>query len=223
MFAHARLAFAPRFAMHDLRLGDAISGHIAYTGLYELTLSRTIVRLARSGGLFVDVGANMGYFSLLWAAARPENRVVAFEASPRVAPILAHNVAKNGLEGTIRIEARAASDQTGTVKFNLGPDDQTGWGGIADQGIDVASARLDEVLAGQDIAALKIDVEGAEALVLRGADRLLRDRLIHHIFFEQNDVRERKLGPAGESPRAYLARLGYRTTRLTPHMWHAHL
>ena len=69
--------------MHSLLSGDVISGNIAFNGFYELELSQRIVHLARQGTVFVDVGANMGYFSLLWAGINPSGRVIAFEAAPR--------------------------------------------------------------------------------------------------------------------------------------------
>jgi hypothetical protein len=54
----------------QLLRGDSISESIAFTGLRELALTRNLAALAKKGGQFVEVGANMGYFSLLWAAAR---------------------------------------------------------------------------------------------------------------------------------------------------------
>src|SRR5438093_12440109 len=55
-------------------------GHrsIAWMGFYELELSRKMADLATEGGLLVDVGANAGYFSCLWAAIRDDNSVLAF-------------------------------------------------------------------------------------------------------------------------------------------------
>lgn len=77
---------APSIAMHDLIVGDVISGQIALTGFYEYELSKKIVNLGKTsdrGGLLVDVGANLGYFSLLWLGADERNEAIAIEASPR--------------------------------------------------------------------------------------------------------------------------------------------
>src|SRR4051794_1788289 len=80
LYEAAPLAFCPNVSMYDLVPGDAISGSIAFTGFYELELSEQLVRRARTGGLLIDVGANMGYFSLLWAGLSETTRVIAFEA-----------------------------------------------------------------------------------------------------------------------------------------------
>ena len=71
--------------------------------MYELELTRRLCDLARRGGTFVDVGANLGYFSLLWAAQNPGNRCVAFEASPRNLDLLRRNVARNSLGGRVEV------------------------------------------------------------------------------------------------------------------------
>ena len=76
-----------------LRPGDVAHGEIAFLGFTELGLTRVVAERARQGGLLVDVGANWGYFTLLWLAARADNRVVAVEASPRNLEALRENLA----------------------------------------------------------------------------------------------------------------------------------
>ncbi|MCP9929783.1 FkbM family methyltransferase [Cyanobium sp. AMD-g] len=110
----------------DLVPGDLISDIIAFTGVYESRLTQRVARLAQRGGILVDVGANLGYFSLLWAALNKENRCVAFEASPRNIPILNRNIRQNGLESRIEVFPVAAGQESGTMKFSLGPVEQTG-------------------------------------------------------------------------------------------------
>ena len=83
--------------------GDCISDVIAFTGVYELKLSRRISELARRGGILIDVGANLGYYSLMWAALNPRNKCIAFEASPRNIEILRHNISTNGLDKQITL------------------------------------------------------------------------------------------------------------------------
>lgn len=77
-----------------LKLEPKDVGHqaIAFCGFYELGLTRNIAALAKQGGIFVDVGANYGYFSCLWAALNSDNRVIAFEASPRNVLPLRENI-----------------------------------------------------------------------------------------------------------------------------------
>jgi FkbM family methyltransferase len=213
LFSAARLFYAPRVRMFDLVPGDVISGCIAFTGFYERELSERIVRLAQSGGVLVDVGANLGYFSLLWCASHPSARAVAFEASPRNVALFRQNVERNGLEDRITIVAKAASDELGTVRFALGPSDQTGWGGIAARGdaetISVPAVRIDHELAEETIEVLKVDVEGADTLVLYGCEALLRRCRIRTIFFEQNTDRMASLGIAQGAAQAFLRSCRY--------------
>src|SRR5690349_11446646 len=79
----APLTFASGMEMTGLLPSDVIGGSIAMMGFYERTLSRRIAELARNGGRMIDVGANIGYFSLIWLAGHSRNTVVAIEASSR--------------------------------------------------------------------------------------------------------------------------------------------
>lgn len=212
LFDSAPLTYAAGIRMYGLIPGDIISGHIAFNGFYEPQLSQKIIKLAARGGLLVDVGANMGYFSFLWAAASQDNRIIALEASPKIAAILSNNIEINGLSDRITLFEKAALDCAGTVKFDVGPSSQTGWGGVApdgSQGIEVEAVRLDSLLKGQDIAVLKIDVEGADELVLRGCEELLRSGQIATIFFEENVTRKQELGIKSGDIKKWLADFGY--------------
>jgi hypothetical protein len=128
LYEAATLLYAPGVSM-ELVPGDVISDRIAFTGLYELPLTRRVLELARRGGTLIDVGANLGYFPLLWAAARPDNKCVAFEASPRNIDLLRRNVARNGLGDRIAVIPHAAGAAPGRLRFDVGHDSQTGWGG----------------------------------------------------------------------------------------------
>jgi FkbM family methyltransferase len=195
--------------------GDVISDSIAFTGIYELALSRRLCSLARRGGTMIDVGANLGYFSLLWAAAGPDNRCVAFEASPRNVNLLRENVSRNGMDRQIRVLACAAGAAGGTLSFDPGPADQTGWGGFTLQAtegsMDVDVVRVDEHVDAESIALLKIDAEGADTWVLQGCERLLQTRAIHEIWYEQNAVRMEGLGISRDAAGLFLGKFGYTT------------
>lgn len=227
LFRDAPLALAPAVRM-DLAPTDVGHAAIALAGVCEARLSRLVWRLARRGGLLLDVGANYGYYSLLWAAARPDNRVVAIEASPRNVEPLRRNIAKNGLASRIDVRHAAAGRVSGTVTLDLGPPEQTGWGGIAADGAAntavVPALRLDDLARDADIegiAVLKVDVEGADAWVLEGAERLLAERRVAHVFFEQNDPRMAALGIRLPDTLRFLARRGYRARPIGGMEWHA--
>lgn len=213
LFKVAPLDMCGQVSMYDLIPGDVISGNIAFTGFYEWDLSRRIVEHARRGALLVDVGANMGYFSLLWAGTSPSGRVVAIEASPRNIELLRNNVKRNRLEERVTVVPKAAGDRAGSITFDAGPADQTGWGGISRDvsanTITVPMVRLDEELRDADIDVLKIDVEGADTLVLRGCEGLLRERRIRTIYFEQNRQRMEQLGIPPDDAVRFLRGVGY--------------
>ncbi len=198
--------------MHDLLPGDVISGNIAFTGFYEFVLTKEIASLARVGGLFVDVGANMGYFSLLWAGLNTSNRVIAFEAAPRNIALLQKNIAENNL-AKIELIPKAAGNRTGEISFDTGPDEQTGWGGISahasSSSITVPLVRLDTELEDRVIDVLKIDVEGADTWVLQGCENLLKKKMIRRIYFEQNKLRMAELGIERDEAQKFLSEMGY--------------
>ena len=213
LFDIAPLALSPNVAMHSLLSGDVISGNIAFNGFYELALSQRIVHLARQGTVFVDVGANMGYFSLLWAGVNPSGRVIAFEAAPRNIQLIENNIAQNRFTDRITLVPKAAGKDSGTITFDVGPSEQTGWGGISTRvsstTIKVPLVRLDQELPDSSIDVLKIDVEGADTWVLLGCEALLKKKLIGTIFFEQNKDRMALLGIDVGEAKTFLRDLGY--------------
>src|ERR1700683_4882584 len=191
LLENATLRFAPGVAMTAVVEGDIMSESIALTGFYELKLSRQIAKAAAQGGRFVDVGANLGYFSLLWLAARPFNTCICIEASPRNLPLLKKNIESNGFQDRCRIEGVAAGKERASLGFELGPLTQSGWGCfVFDRAsptvdIEVEVARLDEIIRDDEaISVLKIDAEGADTWVLQGCERLLSKGQVRTIYYE---------------------------------------
>lgn len=212
LFNHARLALCPCLKMNLLST-DIAHQHIAYTGFFELNLSRKIAKLSKSGGLMVDVGANYGYYSLLWASQNRDNRVVAFEAVEGNADAMRENVSINSLSEQITIVRKAAGKKSGNFYFDLGPSSQSTWGGFSmkkatSKKVDVVT--LDEYLSSIiNIDVLKIDVEGADTWVLYGAQKLLTEKRISNIFYEQNKVRLQALGIGLDDAQNFLKEMGY--------------
>lgn len=134
-----------------------------------------IERHVRPGGTFVDVGANIGFYSV--PAARlvgPDGRVIAIEAHPYTFEFLRRNIARNGATNVAAIQC-AVGDGPGTVSMIYCEANAGGTQVGADRrhhGVDVAVRSLDAILAEAGVARvdyLKIDVEGYELPVLRGA------------------------------------------------------
>ena len=214
LFKYASLKFAPGFQMKNLIVGDSISGPIAFTGCYELGLSREIQGLSRKGGVFVDVGANLGYYSLLWLNGNKENKVIAFEASQRNESSIKENIDANNLNGKIRLFLKAAGDKNGKVFFDAGPQNQTGWGGLKNNAdsrtVEIDMVRLDDILKNESyIDVIKIDVEGADFLVIKGCEQLLRQKKIGRIYFEENAERTKEFGIELGQSKKFLENLNY--------------
>lgn len=225
LYSSATLASAPFLQM---RLNPTDTGHqrIAWLGEYEPELTECLGRLALQGGTLLDVGANYGYFTLLWCAAHPDNQAVAVEASPRNLPFLRENIERNGFTSRVHIYDWAASDTAdGSVLFDLGPDSQTGWGGIAhaenSSVIQVPCRRLDQQFSNSQFAVMKIDCEGADTLVLRGSSGLLKRRAVKHVFFEENPIRMSQLGIRPGEAEEILRVHGYGLKEFAPSEFHA--
>ena len=150
-----------------------------WLGHYELPIQEALVRLLRPGAVFYDVGANAGFFTAL--AARlvgPEGQVYSFEPLPENLEALRDLVALNGFR-QCEIVPRAVGREEGEAEFHVGPggNAEAHLGDKRDGGestLRVTLTCLDAFLADHRAPDLvKIDVEGAEADVLAGAERLL--------------------------------------------------
>lgn len=158
---------------------DQVGAQVRRAGAYEQKLRDRITEVCTPGAVFVDVGASIGIFSVL--AGRlvgPSGHVVAIEPGPQNYSLLLLNISSNDLHNVETIPC-AVSDVAGTVLYG-----RSGGNGFIRpfdgdathlQYYDlVATKTLDDLLAGQErIDVVKMDVEGAEALVFRGARRLL--------------------------------------------------
>lgn len=215
----APLILCQGITMTGLIKGDIISDSIAENGFFDWKKSLDFCKEAkRNAGLLVDVGANIGYFSFLWLGLNQKNKVISVEASPRNIAIINENINLNNLHERLNLFPAAASDHVGKVRFDIGPEDQTGWGGITKSNgveiIELDSVTLDELLGNEEVIdLLKIDVEGSELLVLKGAESLLRMKKIKKIWFETNFERMQLLGIHENAPVQYLENHGYKCTR----------
>lgn len=212
-FEAAPLRFAPQTRMR-LRAGDWAHVSIAFMGVYELPLTRLVMSIARRspGGLMVDVGANYGYFALLWASLDPKNRAIAFEPAPANAAALSGNVATNGFASRVEVIPAAVGRERGEVRFTEDTE-QSGWSRISDNGSAgqaLPLVTLDDSLPAPQgsIALLKIDTEGHDWAVLEGGRGLFASRRIEVAVFEC-DAAEYG-GPQGARLQAIARDHGYR-------------
>jgi len=152
-------------------------------GMYEAGCTDVLRQYAREGSLCVDVGANLGYFSIFMSClVGGRGQVIAFEPMPDTVEMLRKNVRVNDLQNVTVVQA-AASDGSGSVEFFSEPSESMTktasmfnhrFHGAARTTI-VPSVRLDDYFAGAARLPdfIKIDVEGAEEAVLNGARETL--------------------------------------------------
>jgi FkbM family methyltransferase len=160
------------------------TGRTYFEGGGEPEVQAALAQHLRPGMNFFDVGANIGFFSLLVARiVGPAGRVVAFEADPEIAMRLREHVVRNNFP-MVAVEEKAVWSEPRTVYFArtdpaTSPD--RGLGHVVESGsndaIQVSAISLDEFVGTPNAPDfVKCDVEGAEVEVFRGANRLLTEK-----------------------------------------------
>jgi FkbM family methyltransferase len=183
-------------------------------GSYEPHVTATLDRLLEPGDVFVDVGANVGYHTFR-AVARvgATGRVVAVEANPENARLIAHTVAINSLTN-VELVPLALAGGRGHVNFGThvgsnggflpGDADTTGSG----RGTIVPTMALDDL--GLDrVSVVKIDVEGAEAIVIDGAPTTIERQRPTFLMEFSVEMTERVSGRPAETHLQRLVDAGY--------------
>ena len=164
------------------------TGRDYFQGTVEPEVQAILQRIVRPGMNVYDIGANIGFFSLLAAKLAGANgRVVAFEADPEIAERLWENVGRNG-GAPIRVEEKAVWSSAGEVSFARADVQQSpdrGLGhvtGVQEASGESATIRIPAVALDEYFSAsgapdfIKCDVEGAEVEVFRGAQKLLEEK-----------------------------------------------
>jgi len=159
---------------------DVLMSRVIRTyGVWEAKETRWVLQSLREGDTFVDVGASLGYYTVLAAAAVGEGgRVVAFEPAPSSCALLRRNVRLNGY-GNVTVEEKAVSNQPGSLRLYLAEenkgDHRIYQGSEPRPWVEVDAVTLDGYFdeVGGRVDVLKIDVQGADFAVLQGASGLL--------------------------------------------------
>ena len=181
-FAHAALGCVPADLALPILSGPlrgkrwiVRSGNYScWLGSYEQVKQRVFAAELRPGAVVFDIGAHVGYYSLLSAVlSTPAGGVFAFEPVPSNADKLRRHVVMNRV--SVDVMEAAVADRDGEARFESGADSYTG--GLGGNGSSVRVVSVDALRASGRLPepdVIKIDVEGAEALVLRGATETIR-------------------------------------------------
>lgn len=206
---------------HDIRMQVGIVDHIErqlwLQGEWDRPVKQVLESVLAPGDVYIDLGANIGYFTLL--ASRLVGRdgvVVAVEPSVRALRKLTHHLWLNQC-GNVLLLSCAAADVWRRDKLGLANESNIGGSSVVAKGTPVGStesvwlAPLDDLLQGADLRPklIKLDLEGFELAALRGARRLIEQ---HHpwIVCEVTESFLRKYDASTEQLMAFLMDRGYR-------------
>jgi len=177
-----------------VRRGMSAAVANVYLGISEYHDMAFILHTLRPGDVFIDVGANVGTISIL--AALTGAQVVAFEPVPSTFEALRANIALNRLQSRIQARRTGVASQCGVLEFTAEEDSTNhvaggAWPDGPQQTVAAQVTSLDEALAGLAATMLKIDVEGYETEVLRGATRTLSSPSLMAVVVELNGAGDR--------------------------------
>lgn len=167
-------------ALFLLNYRNFVDRQIAFYDDFEVAQRRYLFASMAEHGcdLFLDVGANIGFYSVLVANGGLADRVVAFEPDARNRLQMGANLLMNGLVSKVEIVPKAVTEESGIVDFLPSPDTSTGQSKVG-QGIGairVEAICLDDFIDESGLRVfIKMDIEGHELEAVRGMGRLLRN------------------------------------------------
>lgn len=200
-------------------INDAIGRRLFLARSYEATDVRALEALVRPGDVIADIGANIGYLSMhLARLTGPTGHVHAFEPLAHLHPVVALNATMNGLP-TISVHPLVVTGDSGARAAAAIPDNEAACAYFkpSSDGVGVTTTRLDDFADQCGIVrfdVVKIDVEGGEVGVLRGADRLISDpaRRPRVFMIEVANAQLARFGHRLEDIHNALTEFGYRAS-----------
>ncbi len=218
---HTFTAYSSQKIRFRLNTVDTVSSHIFLCGVWESGLTELMLALLHPGDSFIDVGANIGYHSMLAASLIGRNgRVVAIEPAPHIRENFEHNLALNpelAALHNITLLPYCASDQPGNAVLSAEPGGNSGEttlralaeGAVT---IPVETRTLDDMLAGLDLSRcplVKMDIEGAEYLAVSGMEKTLARFSEISLMLEVDDRFLSDLGHSAEKLFHWFESRGY--------------
>lgn len=171
-----------------VRVGETgLTGNI-YTGLHEFQDMAFLLHVLRPEDLFVDVGANVGSYSIL-ACSAVGARGYAFEPVPNTFERLVENMRLNHLDEKVKCINKGVGARQGIIAFTSDSDTTNhalAPGEQSNNTENIETTSLDLVLAGESAGLIKIDVEGYEPQVLESAQDTLKKQTLHSVIMELN-------------------------------------
>lgn len=164
-----------------------------YCGLHEYVDMRFLLDTLQPDDLFADLGANVGSYTVLASKSR-RARSLSVEPDPDTLRALHRNIDINDIGDRVRVVETALGAGSGTISFTVGRDTVNRVAEASDAETRLVPLRtLDDILDGEVPRLIKIDVEGFEAEVFRGAAKTLADHRLEAIICETLDAEVMKL------------------------------
>ena len=143
-----------------------------YVGLHEFVDMMFVLHFLRRGDLFLDIGANVGTYSVLGSGVC-KAKTLAFEPDPDAAHALRRNIEINGLQALVAVHEVVLGALEGEVAFTIGRDTMNRVAKAGERSRILRQKRLDSMIWSDDPIFAKLDVEGCEEEVLLGGQALL--------------------------------------------------
>lgn len=215
----------------SMKTNDDLCPLLAVERWFEPTVRRAIEGLLRPGDTMIDVGANVGYYTVLAGLlVGPSGRVLAFEPQEAVHAELERNVALNCL-GNVQTWKAGLGESRHEARFYVPESGRESLGSLRSNGrfpvakeTTIQVLALDDVLrerGGSQVRLMKIDAEGAELSVLRGAAQLLESPERPYLIFEANETNTEPFGYSVYDVLSYVSSKGYKVTQLDSEDWFA--
>ncbi len=200
---------------YTLLLDPHDSLRLSTRGYFEPYVAEILQKKIKEGDVVVDIGANIGYHTLLMAKlADRKGKVYAFEPHPDNFALLKKNVEANGYSNVV-LEQKAVSNKKGRANLYLDREDKSVKHSLLQHentknaSVEVDSVTLDDYFKNQTVDFIKMDIEGAEHYALLGMQKLLLKNKTVKIILEFTPSYLEKVGiPPGEHVRL-LERLGF--------------
>ena len=176
---------------------------------YEQKFLEYIASLNKKG-LYLDVGGNIGNHTVFFANFTKATEVMSFEPHPEVFKSLKKNVKANDPKKKVKLKHMALGEEEGSVQIEEAESDKLG-GSRVKKGGDIPMKRLDDVVGKNKVSVIKVDVEGFEEAVLRGATAVLkRDK--PELFLEAGTAADKEKIEAVISEFGYVPVKAYNNT-----------
>lgn len=199
-----------------MRKGLAAATGNWYAGLQEYEEMAFVLHLLREGDLLLDIGANIGSYTVL-AAGGAGASVIAVEPVPETAVMLGDNVRLNGLVQAVTMLETAIAESPGILRMTRGLDacNRVAQAGEAGDTIQVPCTTIDALCESRTPLAIKIDIEGYEMEALRGGQRTLADPALLAVLVETNGSGDR-YASGGIGLESFLEQFQFQAVRYEP-------